>query len=112
MIVGKNDPGFIHNGPLAGLVAVCAGSDVFHLLGALATGLVARGFFVWLFVWCSTQKNPRYSRGWALHGVCGAWGELAYRIFGTAAFGGLGNVSFMAQLIGTIAGVAIAVSGA
>ena len=57
LIIGKNDPGFIHNGPLAGLVAVYAGSDVFHPLGALVTGLVAGGIFVWLLVWCSTQKN-------------------------------------------------------
>ena len=57
LIIGKNDPGFIHNGPLAGLVAVCAGSDFFHLLGTLATGLVAGGIFVWLLVWCSTQKT-------------------------------------------------------
>ena len=112
LIVGKNDPGFIHNGPLAGLVAVCAGSDVFHPLGALATGLVAGGIFVWLFVWCSTQKKIDDVLGvWALHGVCGAWGGLACGIFGTAAFGGLGGVSFMAQLIGTIAGVTIAVLG-
>ena len=46
---GRNDPGFVHNGPLAGLVAVCAGSDVMHPLGALATGLVAGGLFVVMF---------------------------------------------------------------
>ena len=108
LIVGKNDPGFIHNGPLAGLVAVCAGSDVFHPLGALATGLVAGGIFVWLFVWCSTHKKIDDVLGvWALHGVCGAWGGLAVSF----AFGGLGGVSFMAQLIGTIAGVTIALLG-
>jgi Amt family ammonium transporter len=112
LVVGRNDPGFIHNGPLAGLVAVCAGSDVFHPLGALATGLVAGGLFVWLFVWCSAQKKLDDVLGvWALHGVCGAWGGLACGIFGTTAFGGLGGVSFMAQLIGTVTGVGIAVTG-
>ena len=113
LIIGKNDPGFIHNGPLAGLVAVCAGSDVFHPLGALATGLVAGGLFVWVFVWCSKQKKLDDVLGvWALHGVCGAWGGLACGIFGTEAFGGLGGVSLMAQLIGTSSGIAIAfVSG-
>ena len=111
LIIGKNDPGFIHNGPLAGLVAVCAGSDVFHPLGALATGLVAGALFVWLFVWCSKQKTLDDVLGvWALHGVCGAWGGLACGIFGTAAFGGLGGVSFMAQLIGTVTGVGIALT--
>jgi Amt family ammonium transporter len=112
LVVGRNDPGFIHNGPLAGLVAVCAGSDVFHPLGALATGLVAGGLFVWLFVWCSAQKKLDDVLGvWALHGVCGAWGGLACGIFGATAFGGLGGVSFMAQLIGTVTGVGIAVTG-
>jgi Amt family ammonium transporter len=38
LIVGRNDPGFLHNGPLAGLVAVCAGSDLMHPVGALVTG--------------------------------------------------------------------------
>ncbi len=112
LVVGKNDPGFIHNGPLAGLVAVCAGSDVFHPLGALATGLVAGGLFVWLFVWCSKQKQLDDVLGvWALHGVCGAWGGLACGIFGAIAFGGLGGVSFIAQLIGTITGIGVAVTG-
>ena len=46
LLVGRADPGFIHNGPLAGLVAVCAGSDLMHPLGALATGAVAGGLFV------------------------------------------------------------------
>ena len=112
LVAGKNDPGFIHNGPLAGLVAVCAGSDVFHPLGALATGLVAGALFVWLFVWCSKQKKLDDVLGvWALHGVCGAWGGIACGIFGASAFGGLGGVSFMAQLIGTVTGVGIAVTG-
>ncbi len=112
LVVGKNDPGFIHNGPLAGLVAVCAGSDVFHPLGALVTGLVAGGLFVWLFVWCSTQKKLDDVLGvWALHGVCGAWGGVACGIFGATAFGGLGGVSFAAQLIGTVTGIGIAIVG-
>ena len=112
LVVGKNDPGFIHNGPLAGLVAVCAGSDVFHPLGALVTGLVAGGLFVWLFVWCSTQKKLDDVLGvWALHGVCGAWGGLACGIFGATVFGGLGGVSFAAQLIGTVTGIGIAILG-
>ncbi len=112
LVVGKNDPGFIHNGPLAGLVAVCAGSDVFHPLGALATGLVAGALFVALFMWCSKQKQFDDVLGvWALHGVCGVWGGLACGIFGTQALGGLGGVSLAAQALGTVTGVAIALIG-
>jgi Amt family ammonium transporter len=113
LVAGRNDPGFVHNGPLAGLVAICAGSDVMHPLGALATGGVAGALFVFLFT--ATQNRWKIDDVlgvWPLHGVCGAWGGLAAGIFGTKALGGLGGVAFGAQLIGTLAGVLIAVAGA
>ncbi len=110
--VGKNDPGFVHNGPLAGLVAVCAGSDVMHPLGALVTGGIAGGLFVWMFILTQNRWKIDDVLGvWPLHGLCGAWGGLAAGIFGLKALGGLGGVSFMSQLIGTITGVAIAFVG-
>ncbi len=112
LIIGKNDPGFIHNGPLAGLVAICAGSDIMHPLGALTTGLVAGAIFVFLFAWSQRQHKLDDVLGvWPLHGVCGVWGGIAAGIFGTSALGGLGGVSLMSQVIGTAAGVAIAVVG-
>ncbi len=112
-VAGRNDPGFVHNGPLAGLVAVCAGSDVMHPLGALATGLVAGALFVFMF----TQTQNRWKIDdvlgvWPLHGICGAWGGVAAGIFGAKALGGLGGVAFGAQLAGTALGIAIAVTGA
>lgn len=112
LFVGKNDPGFVHNGPLAGLVAVCAGSDIMHPLGALMTGLVAGALFVWAFT--ATQNRWKIDDVlgvWPLHGLCGAWGGIAAGIFGLEALGGLGGVTFMAQLAGTVAGVAIALTG-
>ncbi|MGH8735630.1 MAG: YceI family protein, partial [Burkholderiales bacterium] len=45
LIAGDGDPGFIHNGALAGLVAVCAGSDVMHPIGSLFVGGVAGAAF-------------------------------------------------------------------
>ncbi len=112
LVVGKNDPGFVHNGPLAGLVAVCAGSDVMHPLGALATGVVAGALFVWAFNLTQNRLKIDDVLGvWPLHGLCGAWGGLAAGIFGTTALGGLGGISFMAQLLGTGLGVLIAVVG-
>jgi ammonium transporter, Amt family len=111
-LLGKNDPGFVHNGPLAGLVAVCAGSDVMHPLGALATGAIAGGLFVWAFTLTQNRLKIDDVLGvWPLHGLCGAWGGLAAGIFGLKAFGGLGGVSFMSQLIGTALGIAIALAG-
>ena len=110
--VGKNDPGFVHNGPLAGLVAVCAGSDVMHPLGALVTGGIAGGLFVWMFILTQNRWKIDDVLGvWPLHGLCGAWGGLAAGIFGMKALGGLGGVSFMSQLIGTVLGVVIAFIG-
>jgi Amt family ammonium transporter len=113
LVAGRNDPGFVHNGPLAGLVAICAGSDVMHPLGALATGIVAGGLFVVLFTLTQNRLKIDDVLGvWPLHGVCGAWGGIAAGIFGGAALGGLGGVSFGAQVAGTLLGIGVAVVGA
>ena len=112
LAAGKNDPGFVHNGPLAGLVAICAGSDVMHPLGALATGVIAGVMFVFMFTLTQNKWKIDDVLGvWPLHGLCGALGGIACGIFGSKALGGLGGVSFMSQLIGTLMGIAIAVVG-
>ena len=103
---GKNDPGFVHNGPLAGLVAVCAGSDLMHPLGALVVGGVAGAMFVFMFTLTQNKWKIDDVLGvWPLHGLCGAWGGVAAGIFGLKAMGGLGGVSLSAQIIGTAMGV-------
>jgi Amt family ammonium transporter len=110
--MGKNDPGFVHNGPLAGLVAICAGSDLMHPIGALFTGAVAGGLFVVMFTLTQNRWKIDDVLGvWPLHGLCGAWGGIAAGIFGLKAFGGIGGVTFMSQLIGTLLGIAIALIG-
>ena len=107
LVLGRNDPGFVHNGPLAGLVAVCAGSDVMHPLGALVVGSVAGAMFVSMFTLTQNKWKIDDVLGvWPLHGLCGAWGGIAAGIFGSKALGGLGNVSLGAQVIGTALGVA------
>ena len=112
LVMGKNDPGFVYNGPLAGLVAVCAGSDLMQPLGALITGGVAGAIFVWMFTWTQNKWKVDDVLGvWPLHGLCGAWGGIAAGIFGLKSLGGLGGVSFASQLIGTALGVLIAVVG-
>ena len=112
LLVGKNDPGFVHNGPLAGLVAVCAGSDLMHPLGALVVGGVAGGIFVFMFTLTQNKWKIDDVLGvWPLHGLCGTWGGIAAGIFGSQALGGLGGVSLGAQLIGTAMGVTWAVVG-
>ncbi len=112
LFVGKNDPGFVHNGPLAGLVAVCAGSDLMHPIGALVTGGIAGGLFVYMFTLTQNKWKIDDVLGvWPLHGLCGAWGGIAAGIFGLKSLGGLGGVSFISQLIGTLMGVGIALAG-
>ena len=112
LAAGKNDPGFVHNGPLAGLVAVCAGSDVMHPIGALATGGIAGVLFVYMFTLTQNKWKIDDVLGvWPLHGLCGAWGGIACGIFGLKSGYGLGGVTFMSQLIGTLMGIAIACAG-
>lgn len=112
LVMGKNDPGFVHNGPLAGLVAVCAGSDLMHPLGALTVGAIAGGLFVQMFTLTQNRWKIDDVLGvWPLHGLCGTWGGIAAGIFGQKALGGLGNISFISQLVGTTLGVFIALTG-
>ncbi|MCX7239012.1 MAG: ammonium transporter [Burkholderiales bacterium] len=107
LVLGKNDPGFVHNGPLAGLVAVCAGSDLMHPLGALVVGVVAGAIFVYMFTLTQNKWKIDDVLGvWPLHGLCGTWGGIAAGIFGSKALGGLGGISLGGQLLGTGLGVA------
>lgn len=112
LLAGRNDPGFVHNGPLAGLVAVCAGSDVMHPVGALVVGAVAGCIFVYMFTMTQNRWRIDDVLGvWPLHGLCGAWGGIAAGVFGSKALGGLGGVSLLAQALGTGLGIALAVLG-
>ncbi len=111
-LMGKNDPGFAYNGPLAGLVAICAGSDLMHPVGALVTGGIAGAIFVWLFTLTQNRWKIDDVLGvWPLHGLCGAWGGIAAGIFGSKALGGMGGVSLLSQLVGTVLGITIATLG-
>ncbi|MGZ8248638.1 ammonium transporter, partial [Methylomagnum sp.] len=112
LILGRNDPGFVHNGPLAGLVAVCAGSDLMHPAGALAVGVVAGALFVVMFTLTQNRWKIDDVLGvWPLHGLCGAWGGIAAGVFGQVELGGLGNISFVSQLLGTGLGIVTALAG-
>jgi Amt family ammonium transporter len=112
LVLGKNDPGFVHNGPLAGLVAVCAGSDLMHPMGALVVGAVAGAIFVVMFTLTQNKWRIDDVLGvWPLHGLCGTWGGIAAGVFGTQALGGIGGINLTAQLLGTALGIAWALAG-
>ena len=110
--IGRNDPGFVHNGPLAGLVAVCAGSDVMHPIGALFVGGVAGALFVVMFTLTQNRWKIDDVLGvWPLHGLCGAWGGIAAGLFGLPVLGGAGGVAFLPQLLMTAMAIIVALSG-
>ncbi len=112
LVAGKNDPGFVHNGPLAGLVAVCAGSDIMHPMGSLVVGGIAGGLFVVMFTLTQNRWKIDDVLGvWPLHGLCGVWGGIAAGIFGQKGLGGAGGIAFMPQLIMTGMAIAVALSG-
>lgn len=111
MFISKRDSAFVYNGALAGLVAVCAGSDLMHPIASFTVGAVAGIIFVKGFLWANERLRIDDVLGvWPLHGLCGVWGGIAAGIFGYEALGGLGGVSFMSQLAGSIACVVIAVT--
>ncbi|WP_116137634.1 ammonium transporter [Trinickia diaoshuihuensis] len=111
-LAGRNDPGFAYNGPLAGLVAVCAGSDIMHPIGALVTGAIAGVLFVYMFTIVQNRWRIDDVLGvWPLHGLCGAWGGIAAGVFGLKALGGAGGVSLIVQIIGTLAAIVVATAG-
>jgi ammonium transporter, Amt family len=109
LLFSKNDPGFIHNGALAGLIAICSGSDVVHPFGAFFIGGIASIIFIYGFqIETEKMKIDDVLGVWPLHGLTGSWGGLATGIFGQKFLGGTGGVSFGAQLYGTIAAIIVA----
>src|SRR5487761_1984255 len=83
-----------------------------HPAGALEVGGVASAIFVSMFTLTQNRWKIDDVLGvWPLHGLCGAWGGIAAGIFGLKALGGVGGVSFMSQLCGTLLGIGIALAG-
>jgi Amt family ammonium transporter len=82
-------------------------------MGALLVGGIAGGLFVYTFT-LFQNKFPRIDDVlgvWPLHGLCGVWGGIAVGIFGLEMFGGMGGVTFMSQLIGSLTGILVALIG-
>jgi Amt family ammonium transporter len=111
-LASRCDSVAIYNGALAGLVAVCAGSDKYHPIGAALVGAIAGIIFVKAFQFINERWKLDDVLGvWPLHGLGGAWGGIAAGIFSLPILGGAGGVSFVSQLIGTVVCIAIALAG-
>jgi Amt family ammonium transporter len=111
LVAGRNDPGFVHNGALAGLIAICAGSDIVHPLAAFLLGGIGSLIFVYGFQWEQEKLKIDDVLGvWPLHGMVGSWGGIAAGIFGLPVFGGMGGVNFFSQLIGTLLAIVYALA--
>lgn len=111
LLFSKNDIGFTHNGALAGLIAICAGSDVVHPVSALIIGGIAGISFVLLYeLEIRKFKIDDVLGVWPLHGIIGSWGGIAAGIFGHKALGAVADISFLAQLSGTLIAIVYAVA--
>ena len=112
LFISKADPGFVHNGALAGLIAICAGSDIVHPLGALVIGAIGAAIFVYGFqIEQEKLKIDDVLGVWPLHGITGTWGGIAAGIFGSQMLGGMGGVSLLSQLSGSVIAVCVALTG-
>jgi len=111
VVATKSDPGFVHNGALAGLIAICAGSDLVHPIAAFFIGGIGALIFVFGFQWEQEKLKIDDVLGvWPLHGIIGTWGGISAGIFGYSALGGLGGVSFLSQLAGSLFAVVYALA--
>jgi ammonium transporter, Amt family len=111
LVAGRNDPGFVHNGALAGLIAICAASDLVHPIAAFVIGGLGSLIFVYGFQWEQEKLRIDDVLGvWPLHGLVGTWGGIAAGIFSTPLLGGMGGVSFFAQLAGSLLAVGYALT--
>lgn len=111
LIFSKNDVGFTYNGALAGLVAICAGSDVVHPFAALFIGIVASLIFMKLYEYETEKLKIDDVLGvWPLHGINGTWGGIAAGIFGRKSLGAVSDLSFLSQLSGSLIAVVYALT--
>jgi len=109
IVFSRNDPGFVHNGALAGLIAICAGSDLVHPFGAFLIGGIGAVIFVYGYKFETEKLRIDDVLGvWPLHGITGSWGGIAAGIFGSSALGGVGGISLVAQFFGTFAAIGFA----
>jgi Amt family ammonium transporter len=110
LIFSKADPGFVHNGALAGLIAICAGSDMVHPFGAFFIGGIGALIFILGYKFETEKLKIDDVLGvWPLHGLSGSWGGIAAGIFGQKFLGGMGGISIVSQIIGTVSGIVFSV---
>ncbi|MBU2915834.1 ammonium transporter [Reichenbachiella agariperforans] len=96
VVFKRMDLGMVLNGILAGLVGITAGADVVSVTSSLIIGAVAGILVVLSAVTMDKFKLDDVVGAVSVHLTCGIWGTLAVGIFG------IGEFSFMTQLIGVL----------
>ncbi|SMC56314.1 ammonium transporter [Desulfocicer vacuolatum DSM 3385] len=98
MAFKKPDVGMTVNGFLAGMVSICAAVDVVGVWDSVIIGGVAGVLVVYSVLFIERILKIDDPVGCiSVHGVCGAWGTLAYAFFGVETFS---TTTLMAQLMG------------
>ncbi|ADG13612.1 ammonium transporter [Methanocaldococcus infernus ME] len=102
LIASKKDVLFTANGIVAGLVAICSGTDIVSPIGGLIIGLIAGLQVPIVYKLIEKAGLDDVCGVVPVHGTAGVVGAILAGIFGMKALGGAGGVSIVEQVIGSI----------
>ncbi|AEH06076.1 ammonium transporter [Methanothermococcus okinawensis] len=102
LVMSKNDVLFTANGIVAGLVAICSGTDVVSPIGGLIIGLLAGLQVPITYKLIENSGLDDVCGIVPVHGVAGVVGAICTGIFGMTALGGAGGISLIDQIIASI----------
>ncbi|MBW9222066.1 ammonium transporter [Methanothermococcus sp. SCGC AD-155-C09] len=103
LITSKKDVLFTVNGLVAGLVAICAGTDIVSPIGGLIIGLIAGAQVPLVYKLLENLKLDDVCGVVPVHGTAGVIGAILAGIFGMTALGGTGqDINLINQVIASI----------
>ncbi|HIQ39277.1 MAG TPA: ammonium transporter [Methanothermococcus okinawensis] len=103
LLVSKKDVLFTANGLVAGLVAICAGTDIVSPIGGLIIGLIAGAQVPLVYKLLENFKLDDVCGVVAVHGTAGVIGAILAGVFGMTALGGTGqDINIISQIIAAV----------
>ncbi len=102
LLASNKDVLFTPNGLVAGLVAICAGTDIVSPIAALVIGIIAGVQVPLVFKFLEKKGIDDVCGVVSVHGTAGIIGAICAGIFGSAVLGGSGDVSLVNQLIAVV----------